>query len=126
VSDRRYSTAKWQSTRKAVLRRDGHQCRIGGPGCLGTATTVHHVYPSSTHPHLFWSSENLISACSRCNYSGGARIAATNRRSKVERLEEIIRSQDQRIRELVERVMELEAERPQHAIRSTPPKPAIF
>jgi hypothetical protein len=41
-SDRRYSTARWQRLRKAVLARDGHQCMIGGPRCRGYATTVHH------------------------------------------------------------------------------------
>jgi hypothetical protein len=42
MSDRRYSTARWQRLRKAVLAHYGHVCQIQGPRCTGYATTVHH------------------------------------------------------------------------------------
>jgi 5-methylcytosine-specific restriction endonuclease McrA len=80
VSDRRYSTAALQKLRKAVLRRDGYVCRIQGPRCTGYATTVHHLIASSQAPDLFWATENLVSACPRCNFGGGAQVAADNGR----------------------------------------------
>jgi 5-methylcytosine-specific restriction protein A len=83
VSDRRYSTAAWQRVRRAVLRRDGHVCQVEGPRCLCYATTVHHLIPSSQAPHLFRGPTNLVAACGRCNYGGGARIAAENKRTTI-------------------------------------------
>jgi hypothetical protein len=62
----------------------------------------------------------------RTNYADGSRIAAANGRRRIEHLEEIIFQQDQWIQELLERVAQYEAERPQPAIRPNPPKPAIF
>jgi hypothetical protein len=35
VSDRRYSTARWQKLRRAVLAHYGHMCQIQGPRCTG-------------------------------------------------------------------------------------------
>ena len=96
MSDRRYSTAKWQRLRKVVLARDGHWCQIQGPRCQGYANSVHHIIPSSQRPDLFWEITNLEAACGSCNYGGGARIAATNRRE----LERIIETQRQEIAEL--------------------------
>jgi 5-methylcytosine-specific restriction endonuclease McrA len=55
LSDRRYSTARWQRLRKAVLAHYGHVCQIAGTRCTGYATTVHHLIPSSQAPELFWS-----------------------------------------------------------------------
>jgi hypothetical protein len=40
VSDRRYSTARWQRFRRAVLAHYGHVCQVEGPRCTGYATTV--------------------------------------------------------------------------------------
>jgi 5-methylcytosine-specific restriction protein A len=101
VSDRRYSTAQWQRVRKAVLARYGHLCQIQGPRCTGYATTVHHVVPSSQAPELFWAEENLVAACSRCNYADGAAIAADNRRSERARLLEL-EQENQRLERAVE------------------------
>jgi 5-methylcytosine-specific restriction endonuclease McrA len=53
MSDRRYSTARWQKLRRAVLAHYGYVCQIEGPRCTGYATTVHHLIPSSQAPHLF-------------------------------------------------------------------------
>jgi hypothetical protein len=68
----------------------------------------------------------LISACGACNYGGGARVAADNGRRRVERLEQIILDQDQKIVELQGRLAAYEAERSQAALRKDPPKPAIY
>jgi 5-methylcytosine-specific restriction endonuclease McrA len=45
MSDRRYSTARWQRLRKAVLAHYGYVCQLEGPRCTGYATTVHHLVP---------------------------------------------------------------------------------
>jgi hypothetical protein len=104
MSDRRYSTARWQRLRRAVLARDGHICRIEGPRCVGYANTAHHVLPSSTHPHLFFEPSNVVAACSRCNFGGGANIAAGNRRAAGMRIAEL----EQRNWHLEQAVEELE------------------
>jgi HNH endonuclease len=84
MSDRRYSTARWQRLRRAVLAHYGHVCQVEGPRCTFYATTVHHLIPSSQAPHLFWEPENLVAACRRCNYGDGARVAAENTRQTIE------------------------------------------
>jgi 5-methylcytosine-specific restriction endonuclease McrA len=104
MSDRRYSTARWQRLRKAVLARDAHQCMIGGPRCRGYATTVHHQIPSSQQPELFWEPANLVAACGACNYGGGARVQADNRRRRTAQLEQFIIEQQQEIARLLERL----------------------
>jgi 5-methylcytosine-specific restriction endonuclease McrA len=108
VSDRRYSTAAWQRLRRQVLARDGHACMVQGPRCTGHATTVHHLIPSSQAPHLFWEPQNLQASCARCNYGGGARIAATNTKATIARLREIIEQQEHRIEHLLDRITQLE------------------
>jgi hypothetical protein len=106
VSDRRYSTARWQKLRLLILARDGHICRIQGPRCRGVATTVNHIHPSSSHPHLFWVAENLQAACARCNYGAGSRIRSDNRRVTLE----LVRSKDEQIAYLMH-VVEVQEER---------------
>jgi 5-methylcytosine-specific restriction endonuclease McrA len=110
VADRRYRTAAWQRLRLQVLARDGYACRIQGPRCRGSANSVHHVLPSSTHPELFWDPSNLQAACGTCNSSVGAYLTADNRRVARERvadleqenarLERIVEWQEARIEEL--------------------------
>lgn len=60
----RYGT-DWRRLSKSILERDGYRCRIGGPGCLGLATTTDHIVPISRggthHP------SNLQAACRPCN-----------------------------------------------------------
>jgi 5-methylcytosine-specific restriction endonuclease McrA len=109
MSDRRYSTARWQRLRKAVLARDGHQCMIGGPRCRGYATTVHHLVPSSQAPHLFWEPSNLVASCPRCNYGDGSRIAADNRRQQIAYLQQLVEEQQQQqIAQMAERLARYE------------------
>jgi hypothetical protein len=126
VADRRYSTARWQRLRKAVLYRDGYVCRVQGPRCTGYATSVHHLVPSSERADLFWAESNLVASCSPCNYGGGRRIAADNGRRRIARLEQTIVEQDQQIQRLLERVAQYESERPNPALRRTRPRPAIY
>jgi 5-methylcytosine-specific restriction endonuclease McrA len=104
MSDRRYSTARWQRLRKAVLAHYGYVCQLEGPRCSGYATTVHHLAPSSQAPHLFWEPSNLVAACGACNYGGGARVQADNRRRRTAQLEQLIEQQAQQIAQLLERL----------------------
>ena len=104
MSDRRYSTARWQRLRKAVLAHYGYVCQVEGPRCTGYATTVHHLIPSSQAPHLFWEPSNLVAACRRCNYGDGSRIAAVNTRQTIERLRALVGEQEQEIAQLAERL----------------------
>ena len=126
MSDRRYSTARWQRLRKAVLAHYGHVCQIQGPRCTGYANTVHHIEPSSARPDLFWVSQNLIASCGACNYSGGSRVRADNERRRLEQLQEIIWEQEQRIAHLLERLAKYEPQHPDVPLRRNPPKPAIY
>jgi 5-methylcytosine-specific restriction endonuclease McrA len=108
MADRRYSTARWQRLRKAVLAHYGHVCQLQGPRCTGYATTVHHLVPSSQAPHLFWEPENLTASCGACNYGGGARVQADNRRRRIAQLEQVIEHQAQQIAQLLEKVAQYE------------------
>ena len=120
MSDRRYSTARWQRLRRIVLAHYGHTCQVNGPRCAGHATTVHHLVPSSQAPELFWEPSNLVASCARCNFSGGAAIAAANGRRTRARLEEIILEQEQRIVHLVERLARYEDAKGRPVKRPTP------
>jgi 5-methylcytosine-specific restriction endonuclease McrA len=104
MSDRRYSTARWQRLRKAVLVHYGYMCQIQGPRCAGYANTVHHRVPSSQRPDLFWEPGNLVAACTRCNYGGGARVGADNRRRRTAQLEQLVEQQAQQIDRLLEKL----------------------
>jgi 5-methylcytosine-specific restriction endonuclease McrA len=108
MSDRRYSTARWQRLRRAVLAHYGQVCQLQGPRCTGYATTVHHLVPSSQAPHLFWEPSNLVAACRRCNYGDGSRVAAANSREKIARLQKIVEEQQQQIDRLLEKVARYE------------------
>jgi 5-methylcytosine-specific restriction endonuclease McrA len=108
MSDRRYSTAAWQRVRRAVLRRDGHVCQVRGPRCLGHASTVHHLVPSSQAPHLFWEPSNLVAACPRCNYGDGSRVAAENTGQTIKRLRALVEEQQQEIAQMAERLARYE------------------
>ena len=60
------STAQWRRVRRQVLERDGHQCRIRGPKCRGTATDVDHVVPVPDGGATY-DPNNLRAACHTCN-----------------------------------------------------------
>jgi 5-methylcytosine-specific restriction endonuclease McrA len=116
MSDRRYSTARWQRLRKAVLAHYGYVCQIQGPRCRGYPTSVHHLVPSSQAPELFWEPSNLVAACPRCNYGDGARVAAENTRRTIEDLRALVIEQQEQIAEMAERLA-----RSEH-----PKRPAIY
>jgi 5-methylcytosine-specific restriction endonuclease McrA len=99
-----------------VLAHYGYVCQLQGPRCTGYATTVHHLMPSSQAPHLFWEPENLIAACTRCNYGDGARVAAQNTRQTIESLRALVVEQQQQIAEMAEQL----------ARYGHPKRPAIY
>jgi 5-methylcytosine-specific restriction endonuclease McrA len=133
VSDRRYSTTRWQRLRLEVLAYYGGVCQIQGPRCAGRANTVHHLIPSSQAPELFWSIENLTASCGPCNYSDGARVAADNRRTAGERVAEL-EQQNQRLEEIVlwqaekieELALALDRQRPKAEAARKRARPAIL
>lgn len=61
-------TRAWSKIRERILIRDGYLCQY----CGSDATTVDHVIPISKggtdEP------DNLVAACTRCNYSKGNRM----------------------------------------------------
>jgi 5-methylcytosine-specific restriction endonuclease McrA len=125
MSDRRYSTARWQRLRKAVLAHYGYVCQIEGPRCTGYATTVHHLIPSSQAPQLFWEPSNLLASCPRCNYGDGSRIAADNRRRQIAYLQQLVEEQQQQIAQMAERLARYEnGPSPEAALNR--PVPRIF
>ena len=108
MSDRRYSTSRWQKLRRAVLQRDGYVCLIQGPRCRGYASTVHHVIPSSQRPDLFWEPGNLAAACTRCNYADGRRVGRENTRARIVELECLVLTLQDQIVDLMARLAEHE------------------
>lgn len=57
-----YKSAKWESKRKKILKRDGYQCQESKRyGKTVPATTVHHIFPLDQYPELALEEDNLIS-----------------------------------------------------------------
>jgi hypothetical protein len=96
------------AARRAVLAHYGYACQLEGPRCTGYATTVHHLVPSSQAPWLYWESTNLVASCPRCNYGGGAQVAADNRRQQIAYLQQLVEEQQQQIDRLLEKVARYE------------------
>jgi hypothetical protein len=71
---------------------------------------------------LFWEPSNLAAACGRCNYGGGARIAAQNTRETIAKLRALVWEQAAEIDRLTDRLARYE--RPDG--RRKPPAPAIY
>jgi 5-methylcytosine-specific restriction endonuclease McrA len=111
---------------KAVLAHHGYVFQIQGLRCTGYATTVHHRVPSSQAPHLFWEPENLVAACTRCNYGGGARVVADNRRRRTAQLEQLVEQQAQQITELLKRLARYEDATDVKDEPAKRPAPAIY
>lgn len=59
----------WKKRRKIVLARDGHECQLRLPGCIGDASTVDHIVPVKLGGDQ--SMANLQAACGRCNSAKG-------------------------------------------------------
>lgn len=51
-----------------ILIRDGHRCKIKGPGCQVVATEVDHIKRGDNHAY-----SNLQAACERCHAKKSAR-----------------------------------------------------
>lgn len=61
-----YHTPRWEKMRKAILYRDGYQCRqCRRFGKNTAANTVHHIVPQNMN--LFYIPHNLISLCDNCH-----------------------------------------------------------
>ncbi len=63
-----YRTQAWRAVRKRALIRDGYECKIRLPGCMGRATAADHVVEleDGGPPYAL---ENLQAACRSCNTS---------------------------------------------------------
>jgi hypothetical protein len=81
TDDRRYHTAHWRRTAKAVLRRDGYVCRIVD-GCPRPATVADHIV--EVHPGMsdgmFFGMGNLRAGCGVHNRDRGV-VARLQRES---------------------------------------------
>ena len=66
-------TRTWRKTRERILRRDGYICQY----CGQEADTVDHVIPRRLGG--LDSDDNLVAACSKCNYSKGGRFFVSKR-----------------------------------------------
>lgn len=61
-AERFYSSPRWQSLRKAILRRDGYMDKVVWRyGKRREATIVHHIFPREEFPEFAWAPWNLIS-----------------------------------------------------------------
>ena len=63
-----YKNIKWKGKRERILKRDEYLCReCKRYGKSVAASTVHHVIPLDQRADLKYSSNNLISLCSKCH-----------------------------------------------------------
>lgn len=63
-----YKNTKWKGKRERILKRDEYLCReCKRYGKSVAASTVHHVITLEKQPDLKYSSDNLISLCSKCH-----------------------------------------------------------
>ncbi len=63
-----YKVTKWKAKRERILKRDEYMCReCKRYGKSTAANTVHHVIPLDQKPDFKFSSDNLISLCSKCH-----------------------------------------------------------
>jgi 5-methylcytosine-specific restriction protein A len=61
----------WKRTRKRILERDSHRCRLRLPGCKDKATSVDHIVPASRGGTD--ADHNLVACCWPCNQKKGNR-----------------------------------------------------
>jgi hypothetical protein len=118
MGDQRYSSARWRKLRAAVLARDGYLCQIGGPRCVGHATTADHINPVAIAPDMFWEPDNVRAACAPCNAGRGAAFKNQRTRITIAQLQEIVLQQSHEIDRLREQLAAYE--RPEPKPRPTP------
>lgn len=61
----------WPATRKRIIARDGHVCRLRLDGCRVKATSVDHIIPTSRGGRD--DDDNLVACCWPCNQRKGNR-----------------------------------------------------
>lgn len=61
----------WPATRARIIRRDGAVCQLKLQGCVGKATSVDHVIPTSRGGSD--DDSNLVACCWPCNRRKGNR-----------------------------------------------------
>lgn len=61
------STRRWRKVRAMVLQRDSWRCRLRLPGCIITATHVHHTMGKRYGDDP----AQLVAACAPCNLKVG-------------------------------------------------------
>lgn len=63
-----YTNPKWRHKQKAILKRDGYQCReCRKYGRAREAKIVHHIKPVEDFPELAYEDSNLESLCIVCH-----------------------------------------------------------
>lgn len=60
------NTEAWARLSRQV-RHEEPECWLKLPGCRGKSTTMDHVLPMQTHPHLALVRSNVRGACKWCN-----------------------------------------------------------
>lgn len=68
------SDTRWRTLRAYVLKRDGHVCRIGLPGCTDLADQVDHITPLAMGGDKY-SEANCRAACRACNLARNKSMA---------------------------------------------------
>lgn len=67
MADPIYNRAVWSKVvRPAVLARDGYECQIKGPKCVGVASEPDHIVPWQ-EGGAWYDMANLRAACKPCN-----------------------------------------------------------
>lgn len=65
---KKYKSKRWRKLREYVLMRDKYMCQDSiRYGKSVDANTVHHIYPASDYPELFYNPNNLISLSNKAH-----------------------------------------------------------
>ena len=124
AGDKRYGTIQWKRLRLAVLYRDGYVCQVGGPKCVGRASTVDHITPVILGG-AFWDQANLRASCKPCNYASGTHIRDTVT-DVVAQLHKAIAELEAENAHLRQELAKHDSGRTQEPVERTRPHPAIY
>jgi 5-methylcytosine-specific restriction protein A len=83
-SSARVGTARHKKQRARILRRDGYQCQLRHPGCLGTATDMDHIVNVAAGGSD--DDSNMQALCHECHKKKTSREAVAARAAKRDRL----------------------------------------